>query len=68
MDSILVIDQTLVMNTVHTFVMNTLAAFETGTNVKWNDAELAIYLIYLFGEINKCKAFLVPTRDLLLSD
>jgi exportin-T len=55
LDSILVIDQALVMNTVHTFVMNTLAAYESGATVKWNDAELAVYLVYLFGEINKCE-------------
>ena len=48
------------MTTVHTLVMNTLAAYESGSTVKWNDAELAIYLIYLFGEINKCK-FLIDS-------
>ncbi|KAL1738251.1 hypothetical protein HDZ31DRAFT_21984, partial [Schizophyllum fasciatum] len=24
------------------------------TQIKWNDAELAIYLVFVFGEINKC--------------
>ncbi|KAH8118024.1 ARM repeat-containing protein [Phellopilus nigrolimitatus] len=53
LDSILVIDQDLAISAIQSLVMNTLAAYETGSTLKWNEAELAIYLIYIFGEINK---------------
>lgn len=55
MDGVLVIDQDLVTEAVRTLALNTLAGYRNGVAVKWNDAELAIYLVYIFGEINKCK-------------
>ena len=55
MDSVLVIDPSLVTNAVQTLAMNTLNAYQSGGAVKWNDAELAVYLVYIFGEINKCE-------------
>lgn len=54
MDSVLVIDPSLVTGAVQTLAMNTLNAYQNGVVVKWNDAELAVYLVYIFGEINKC--------------
>ena len=53
LDSILSIDQDLVTEAVRTLALNTIAAYQSGTTVKWNDAELGIYLVYIFGEINK---------------
>ncbi|KAJ7637739.1 armadillo-type protein [Mycena polygramma] len=53
MDSIIVIDQSLVTEAVRSLALNTIGAFRNGITVKWNDAELAIYLVYIFGEINK---------------
>jgi exportin-T len=53
MDSILMIDQDLVTSAVRTLALNTLAAYRNGAAIKWHDAELAIYLVYIFGEINK---------------
>ncbi|KAF9818874.1 hypothetical protein IEO21_02530 [Rhodonia placenta] len=53
MDSTFVIDQSLVMDALRTLVINTLTAYGSGAPVKWNDAELAVYLVYSFGEINK---------------
>ena len=44
------------MNVVKSLVMNTLAEYERGAPVDWNVAELAIYLVFIFGEINKCKS------------
>ena len=38
---------------VRTLALNTIAAYQSGTTVKWNDAELGIYLVYIFGEIDK---------------
>ncbi|RDX57282.1 ARM repeat-containing protein [Lentinus brumalis] len=53
MDSILIIDPDLVTESVRTLALNTLNAYQNGVTLKWNDAELAVYLVYIFGEINK---------------
>ena len=58
MDSILSIDQDLVTGAVRTLALNTITAYQNGVSVKWHDAELGIYLVYIFGEINKSKPFL----------
>lgn len=55
LDSIASIEQDIVIREIQTLVLNTFAAFETGSQLKWNDAELAVYLVYIFGDINKCK-------------
>lgn len=57
LDSILSIDQDLVTDAVRTLALNTIAAYQSGTTVKWNDAELGVYLVYIFGEINKSMGF-----------
>ena len=54
LDSILVIDQDMVVGAVQNLVLNTLRAYESGTSLKWNDVELALHLVFIFGEINKC--------------
>ncbi|KDR76202.1 hypothetical protein GALMADRAFT_247461 [Galerina marginata CBS 339.88] len=53
LDSILSIDQDLVTDAVRTLALNTISAYSSGVSLKWNDAELGIYLVYIFGEINK---------------
>jgi exportin-T len=53
MDSVLSLDQDLVSQAIRAKVLDTLSAYRNGMDVKWNDAELAVYLIYIFGEINK---------------
>ncbi|KAJ7903544.1 armadillo-type protein [Mycena olivaceomarginata] len=53
MDGILVVDQDLVTEAVRSLSLNTIGAFQNGIAVKWNDAELGVYLVYIFGEINK---------------
>ncbi|OJT11445.1 Exportin-T [Trametes pubescens] len=53
MDSTLMIDPELVTDSVRTLALNTLTAYQNGVSLKWNDAELAVYLVYIFGEINK---------------
>ncbi|KAL5504140.1 LOS1 [Sanghuangporus vaninii] len=53
LDAIFSIDQDMAINAIRTLVLDTLAAYETGSQVKWSEAELAIYLIYIFGEVNK---------------
>lgn len=53
LDSILSIDQELVTDAVRTLASNTISAYTSGVSMKWNDAELGVYLIFIFGEINK---------------
>jgi hypothetical protein len=53
MDSVLSIDQDLVIEAIRTHALQTLQLYASGTTIKWNDAELAVYLIFIFGEINK---------------
>ncbi|KAJ3517935.1 hypothetical protein NLJ89_g183 [Agrocybe chaxingu] len=52
-NSILSIDQDLVTDAVRTLASNTISAYRSGVSIKWNDAELGVYLVYIFGEINK---------------
>jgi exportin-T len=52
-DSVLMIDQDLVTNTVHALALNTLSSYRNGVHVPWNEAELAVYLVFIYGEINK---------------
>lgn len=53
MDAALVIDQSLVTDSLRTLALRTFEAYQNGAAIKWNDAELAVYLVYSFGEINK---------------
>lgn len=53
MDAALVIDQQLVSDALSSLALNTLNAFQNGVPVKWHDAELAVYIVFIFGEINK---------------
>jgi hypothetical protein len=55
MDSVLAIDPDLVTEAVKTLALSTVTAFRNGVSMKWNEAELGVYMIYIFGEINKCK-------------
>jgi len=64
MDSVLMVDQDLVTDAVRTLALNTLSAYRSGVSVKWHDAELAIYLVYIFGEINKSKITLLCTQKI----
>lgn len=58
MDAAFVIDPGLVSESLSNLSLNTLNAYQSGVPVKWHDAELAIYIIYIFGEINKSKSSL----------
>jgi exportin-T len=65
MDSILTVDQDLVTNAIRTLAINTMTAYQSGTQLEWNDAELGVYLFYIFGEINKSEFQLIPAASLL---
>jgi len=61
MDAIIIIDEELVTSTVRSIALSTLSTFEraraTGVTgmggVQWQDAELAVHLVFLYGEIHK---------------
>ncbi|KXN89108.1 Exportin-T [Leucoagaricus sp. SymC.cos] len=53
LDSVLAIDQDLATGAVRTLAIETISAYRNGVPLKWNDAELGIYLVFIFGEINK---------------
>lgn len=48
-----VIDQDLVTSAVQTLAIQALTAYKNGVQISWQDAELAAYLVYTFGEVNK---------------
>lgn len=54
MESIYLIDSDLVTEAIRLRAMTALTAYTNGVPVKWFDAEIAVYLTFLFGEINKC--------------
>lgn len=55
MDAVFVIDQGLVSDALSNLALGTMNAYKSGVPVKWHDAELAVYIVYIFGEINKSK-------------
>ena len=59
LDSILSVDQDLVTDAVQRLAINTITAYQNGLSLKWNDAELGIYLVFIFGEINKSASLLL---------
>lgn len=66
LDSISLIDQDLVVSIVQNVTMGTISAYEAGTTLKWNDVELALYLIFIFGEINRSEQALAISDCLLI--
>jgi hypothetical protein len=63
MDAVFTIDQDLVTNAVRTLSLQTLSAYSNGILLNWNDAELAVYLVYIFGEIVKSRPYLTVTTQ-----
>lgn len=53
MDSVLIIEPDLVTQAVRTLVLGTLTRYRNGFAVEWHDAELAVFLVYIFGEVSK---------------
>lgn len=51
LDSISAIDEELVTGAIKTLAMNTLTRADESVN--WADAELAVYLVFLYGEFQK---------------
>ena len=67
MDAALVIDQSLVSDALSSLALNTFRLYQSGTPVKWNDAEVAVYLVYIYGEINRSKPSDISTESFLIS-
>lgn len=59
LDHLLFLDTETVVNTVRALTLNTLSSFQSGASVPWNDAELAVYLVYIYGEVNKSLGLLL---------
>ncbi|KAF7327748.1 Exportin-T [Mycena kentingensis (nom. inval.)] len=55
LESTYILDPELVTNAIQSLSQTTGEAYRNGLEVKWNDAELGVYLVYIFGEINKSK-------------
>ncbi|KAH7884716.1 armadillo-type protein [Phlebopus sp. FC_14] len=53
MDSVSTIEQDVATAAVRSLVLNTLSAYRNGVSIEWHDAELAVYLVYIFGEVCK---------------
>lgn len=53
MDHIINIDEDLVNSYIRQFSMTTLQQYQSGATVSWQDVELAVHLIYLYGEFQK---------------
>lgn len=56
MDAAFVIDPGLVSDSLSNLALSTMSAYQNGVHVKWHDAELAVYVVYIFGEINKSES------------
>jgi exportin-T len=50
-DAVLVLDIDIVTQALSDHAHSVLIAYENGTQLTWVDAELAIYLVYLYGEL-----------------
>jgi len=57
-DAILGMDKDLVASAVQQLSLNTLKVIESGVEVPWQDAELAVFLVFIYGELTRCKSSL----------
>ncbi|CAE6379710.1 unnamed protein product [Rhizoctonia solani] len=68
LDSISAIDEELVTSAIKTLAMNTLSRVDE--SIGWADAELSVYLVYLYGEFQKADrskgrvAFVTPPEEI----
>lgn len=64
-DAVLVLDVDIVIQALSDHAHTVLIEYENGTQLTWVDAELAIYLVYLYGELgtkDKGEPFQHPTQ------
>jgi hypothetical protein len=53
MESILNVDEELVNAYLRTLTLDTLQTYQSGGTISWQEVELAVHLIYLYGELQK---------------
>jgi exportin-T len=53
LDALLAIDEELVTGTVLNAVVETLRGYDAGEAVQWQDAELAVHIVFFYGELQK---------------
>lgn len=53
MDAVFVINAAMVTDAMSGLSLNTFNAYRNGVPVQWNDAEVAVYMVYIYGEINR---------------
>ena len=53
MDAVFQINTAMVTDAMSGLSLNTFNACRNGVPVKWNDAEVAVYMVYIYGEINR---------------
>jgi exportin-T len=44
------INEELYVGYIHSFVMDTLNKYKSGTELDWRDVELCLYVLYCYGE------------------
>lgn len=53
LDAILIVDEDLVNSLIQLKVNETLRGYQNGASSSWVDVELAVHLVYLYGEFQK---------------
>lgn len=53
MDAVFQVNPAMVTDAMGNFALNTFNAYRNGVQVEWNDAEVAVYMVYIYGEINR---------------
>jgi exportin-T len=62
------INEELYVGYIHSFVMDTLNKYESGTELNWRDVELCLYVLYCYGEaLSKASMIFVNPNDNTLS-
>ena len=59
MDAVFQINPGMVTDAMSNLALSTFSAFANRVPVKWTEAEVAIYVVYIYGEINRSMSSLV---------
>lgn len=60
LDAVFQINPQMVTEAMSNLALNTFNAFRNGIPVKWNEAEVAVYMVYIYGEVNRSTSPLHP--------
>ena len=53
MDAVFQVNPGMVTDAMSNLALGTFSAFANRVPVKWNEAEVAIYVVFIYGEINR---------------